>query len=327
MIEKGESKGLLVSFIITDYNIPLELLKECIDSVLAVGLLPQEREVILVDDGSDASPWERLEEYHKDIKYIRQENQGLSAARNLGLEQASGKFIQFVDGDDCLIVKNYNIIAGKLKNPDSFLQDTDIIMFKSSGTPCPRVSAARLLKLFLYTSGRDFLKKNSLKAAAWGYVFRRGLLGDLRFTPGILHEDEEFTPLLLLRTGNVLFTSIRAYYYRRREDSIVHNTSQEHIDKRMGDLFGVIMRLRGLSATREGEALKRRTRQLSMDYIYNAMTMAGSYEKYLEYEEPLLKYRILPLPLGTYTVKYLLFSLMTRLRPGRRMMYKILSRK
>ncbi len=106
----------------------------------------------------------------------------------------------------------------------------------------------------------------------------------------------------------------------------MHNKSEEHIDKRFNDFFGVIMRLRSRSMSKDGEALTRRVDQLVMDYLYNAMTTV-SYEKFLDYVKPLTDYRLLPLPLRTYTVKYLLFSLLTRSGASRKLLYKILSRK
>ena len=60
----------LVSFIITTYNLPLEYLVECLKSILQLSLNSREREIILVDDGSDISPINDLVEYQDDIIYI-----------------------------------------------------------------------------------------------------------------------------------------------------------------------------------------------------------------------------------------------------------------
>lgn len=326
MTEKDNTTEPLVSFIIADYNLPLTLLSECVDSILAVNLLPQEREIILVDDGSYLSPWPELTHYHGSVKYIRQDNQGLSVARNTGMEQARGKYIQFVDGDDCLIKKNYDIIIDKLRKPGSYLQSVDIIMFRESYQKTARPSLSSLLRLFWYTPSKDYLKRKNIRGSAWGYVFRREIARGLRFTPGILHEDEEFTPLLLLRTDTVLFTSIKAYYYRWREASITNCREEEHVDKRFRDFLGIILRLRHHSLTSGGEALTRRVHQLTMDYLYNAMTTARGYEKFRIYIQPLREYRLLPLPIRPYTAKYVVFSLLTRTVAGRRMLYNILSR-
>ena len=114
----------LISFIVTYYNLPPQLLGASIDSILALSLAPEEREIIVIDDGSEESPLETLREKWNDILYIRQQNQGLSAARNLGIEACRGTFIQFVDGDDLLNTSNeyypknaYLESAGMAVNP------------------------------------------------------------------------------------------------------------------------------------------------------------------------------------------------------------------
>lgn len=97
----------LVSFIVTTYNLPVEYIKECLDSILQLSLSDKEREIILVDDGSDICQLNELSEYLTHIIYLRQPNQGVSVARNYGMMMAKGRFIQFVDGDDYLIQSAY----------------------------------------------------------------------------------------------------------------------------------------------------------------------------------------------------------------------------
>ena len=97
----------IVSFIITTYNLSLNYLKECLDSILKLSLNAKEREIILVDDGSDISPLNDLAEYQNQIIYLRQPNQGVSVARNYGIMIAKGNYIQFVDGDDYMLQAAY----------------------------------------------------------------------------------------------------------------------------------------------------------------------------------------------------------------------------
>ena len=61
----------LVSFIVTCYNLPVDMLCECIDSILKLSLQPDEREIIVVDDGSEVSPMNDLLKYGDDIIYVR----------------------------------------------------------------------------------------------------------------------------------------------------------------------------------------------------------------------------------------------------------------
>ncbi len=96
----------LISIIVPVYNVE-EYIKECIDSIINQDY--KNIEVILVDDGStDMSP-QICDEYTKKdnrIKVIHKENEGVSAARNVGIEKSNGEWITFVDADDW-IEKNY----------------------------------------------------------------------------------------------------------------------------------------------------------------------------------------------------------------------------
>ena len=75
----------LVTFIVTCYNLPPSMLCQCIDSLKALSLNPEEREIIIVDDGSEVSPMEALKDYENDIIYLRKSNGGVSSARNMGV--------------------------------------------------------------------------------------------------------------------------------------------------------------------------------------------------------------------------------------------------
>ena len=81
----------IVSFIVTTYNLPIDYIKECLDSILQLSLNPKEREIILIDDGSDICPLNDLAEYLPNIIYLRQPNQGVSVARNYGMKIATGQ--------------------------------------------------------------------------------------------------------------------------------------------------------------------------------------------------------------------------------------------
>ena len=186
----------LVSFIVTYHNEPAEMIEQCLDSIMALSLSDKEREIIMVDDGSDTNIFMALAAYHDKLTYIHQPNKGLSVARNTGLKMATGTYIQFVDADDYLLITAYEhtLDLARYHNPD-------IVLFRfthkhESETP---------FVLPTPVTGAEYMRHNNLRASAWGYIFKRSVLGDLRFTPGILHEDEEFTPQLVQYRRQVLF--------------------------------------------------------------------------------------------------------------------------
>ncbi len=294
----------LVSFIITTYNLPLEYLVECLKSILQLSLNSREREIILVDDGSDISPINDLAEYQDDIIYIRQRNQGLSIARNTGLQNASGKYIQFVDGDDCLIQVGYEHCLDLLR-----YHNPDIVHFTSSNKTFDKEVPYQYSEPI---SGSTYLYNNNLRAAAWCYTFKRDLLQQQRFTPGILHEDEEFTPILFLKAERIITTDTKAYYYRERKDSIMHKTEDKrHYLKRLADTEKVIFQLQEKSnylSEPERIALNRRIAQLTMDYLYNTIVLAQNYKHLEKNIKRLHDKGLFPLPDKKYTKKYQIFA-------------------
>lgn len=319
----------LISFIITYHNEPLTLLAECLRSVLRVRSLMMERgmsegafEIIVVDDGSTVSPLDMLGQMDRSIRCIRQDNQGLSAARNTGLDWARGEYVQFVDGDDALLAHAYCNLC-----PRSAL-DADIILFRFT-TQAPQLPPAASGeqdaqwpgKAATATpqpmeSGANYLLHHNMRASACCYLFRRSRLGKLRFATGLTHEDELFTPLLLLRMHSTRDIPAAAYYYRQRTHSITHTHTSQQRSRRLDDLMDIIRRLRNAASTLpplEKAALTRRVEQLTGDYIYNVYRLECDPARRSHRMATLASEHLLPLPVRTYTPIYWLYSLMLRL--------------
>lgn len=302
----------LVSFIITYYDLPIDLLCECIDSILALSLSRAEREIILVDDGSPYSPLNDLMEHTDDITYIRKTNGGLSDARNIGIRMASGRYIQFIDGDDKLNQTPYEHCLDVVR-----YSHPDMVFFNYSNTECKTVDFNNLNGP---ESGTEYMKHNNLHAMVWGYIFRASILGSLRFTKGIFHEDEEFTPQLLLKAETVYSTDAKAYMYRKRAGSITNDKNLRKILKRLDDSLGVILRLQDMTDSlpmNDSLALRRRIAQLTMDYIYNVISFTRS-RSYVEKRiDELRQHNLFPLPNRDYTRKYKWFRRITNTSFGR----------
>ena len=304
----------LVSFIITAYDLPAEMLCTCVDSILKLSLNRDEREIIVVDDGSKRPAIDDLQGCWDELTYLRQANQGLSAARNHGLQCATGAYVQFVDGDDYLLPAPYEhcLDIARYQNPD-------VVMFLETEKAHPETP-------FLYdgpVSGAAYMHQNNLRSSACGYLFRRAILGSLRFTPGLLHEDEEFTPLLLLRAERVFSTPAEAYFYRRHEASIMSRTDHRHIARRLSDITDIILHLQDVAQHApeiDRVALNRRIAQLSMDYLYNTIRLTHSRHQLAEAIGKLRRHGLFPLPDKAYTRKYTLFRRLVGTRMGRQLL-------
>ena len=308
----------LISFILTYFDLPVQMLCECIDSILALSLNSSEREIIVIDDGSEQSPMNNLQKYGDDIIYIRQKNMGLSEARNTGIQMARGQYLQFVDSDDLLIKAPYEhcINIARQKQPD-------IIVFDFTATSTKDGPYSDLDAM----SGCEYMRHHNIRGTACGYLFQRTTLSDLRFTPGIYNEDEEFTPLLLLRADTICVTSAQAYYYRQRENSIITTPDIRHKLKKLGDTRAIISRL-NIQADRlptdERTALQRRVAQLTMDYIYSIIRQTQS-RHYLDRKlESLRREGLFPLPDRGYTKKYTWFRRLSNSSSGLSLLMRLI---
>ena len=315
-----ENAQPLISFIIPVYNVPAAMLRECLDSILALSLRPFEREIIIVDDGSEASPLADLGTVADDVVYIRQRNAGVSVARNVGLRMATGRFIQFVDGDDLLLQAPYEHVLDQLR----YQPHCDMVLFDFAKTR----DVPLLYDDHGPMAGGEMLRRENIHGSVWGYAFSRSILGSLRFTPGVSYgEDEEFTPQLLLRSECAIRTTAQAYYYRERTTSATGMGTTRSNLQRLNDTKGVILRLKKLAdrmPTADRVAMQRRTAQLTMDYIYNVIVMTRS-SHYLERKiGELSKAGLFPLPNRGYTTKYTWFRRMTNSRVGRAMLLRTL---
>lgn len=302
-----------VSFIIPCYNIGLPLLQRCVESVMALGDRI-EWEAWIVDDGSD-TPTARDYIYNigdARVHYYYQENRKLSGARNTGMELARKEYIHFLDADDYLLTRPTLQALTLLER-----ERPDMLTFrfkKVYGTDTQDETEAPV-RIRYRGDGAGFMKRHNIGGSACGYFFRRACCGDLRFTLGILHEDEEFTPLLYLRMSDVLITDLPVYAYYQRPGSIIHAIDRAHIGKRYHDLTGIMERLLHSAGTMPKSvaraALERRAHMLALAMIYTLTQDAPDSAFVKATLQQLGTLRLYPLPRKAYGLRYTVFRLAT----------------
>lgn len=168
-----------VSIIIPVYNAE-KTLKRCVDSIIRQTY--SDWELLLVDDGSRDTSSKMCDEYAlKDtrIKSFHQRNQGVSAARNLGLDQARGKWILFVDSDDYLLDDTLHL-------GPQYSEDLIVFLFKTLDSQghlnewqsvSPVVCSNRKMMVDYLLSNIHFC----IFRNPWTKFFKRDLIGELRF--------------------------------------------------------------------------------------------------------------------------------------------------
>lgn len=187
-------------------------------------------EIILVDDGStDGSPvlCDKYASENRKIRVIHKDNGGLSSARNAGLEIATGDYILFLDGDDCLVP---NTLSSLSKAANEHFE-CDLIQFRyeevSAATPYGHKVNSALIDYYECDNEHDFFMQlyqlGGVAASACTKLIKRAVLSDLRFKEGIIHEDEQFTTHLLQRCKCVGYCSNEFYKYTMRQGSIIHS--------------------------------------------------------------------------------------------------------
>lgn len=286
------------------------MIKDCLHSILSLSLRPAEREIILVDDGSQKCVIDELDDAKEDIIYIRQRNQGQSAARNMGLKMATGKYVQFVDSDDRLITPVYEHCLDLIR-----FKQPEMVVFDYTNKEKQQV----LFKDHDERTGIDYMTNCNIHGTVCDYIFSRDIIGGVRFIEGIIHEDENFTPRLLLKAKRVVVTDAKAYLYNTRTDSTTNKRTPEAIAKRLDNKLYVIEGLRKLalqSPTDERVALSRRVAQLTMDYIYQIIIETKSRTELDTRLEALKQKQLFPLPERDYTNKYKWFRRMTNSEIG-----------
>lgn len=206
-----------ISVIVPVYKV-LPYLSKCIESIIHQTY--SNLEIIIIDDGSpDECPaiCDEYASHDNRITVLHTENRGLSAARNNGLDIATGDYIMFVDSDDWLelnmIEVLYNNIKeycadiavvaykGELMGENSMLNDNqpDIITFdKWNEIYCHLLPAACPTLAFM----------------VWNKLFTRDVISDTRFPVGKLYEDMSFDRAIFRRCNKVVYSSWIGYHYR-----------------------------------------------------------------------------------------------------------------
>lgn len=217
-----------VSVVIPTYN-RASLISECIESVLRQTY--KDFEIIVVDDGSNDNTEEVAKVFKDTIKYIKQENAGVSAARNRGIRESAGRYVAFLDSDDIWL-------EDKLKLQIDFLErNQDIVMVCGNGIYLDGkdVGKAIIKEGRAQEYERGFI---SLKDAFYRFPIRTSTMlmkRDVLLESGmfntryIVAEDMELVFKILLKYGKAGFINTPLYKLRKGDESLSTNEVRKQL--------------------------------------------------------------------------------------------------
>lgn len=230
--QKEVASDELVSIVVPIYNVELYLTK-CLDSLIKQTY--QNIEIILVNDGStDNSKQICLEYVNKDkrIKYIEKKNGGLSDARNVGIDNANGNYLVFVDSDDYV---NVNFISNLYLNLKETNSDISVCSFKKVSDSYQDISICEenITKCYSGKSKFNNLYNDNadVTTVAWNKMYRKHLFTKIKYPKGKIHEDEFVIFDLLNNSSKIVYSSCEYYYYLQRDNSITATYNIKRTDK------------------------------------------------------------------------------------------------
>lgn len=226
----GEFKmNELISVIVPIYNLE-NYIDRCIKSI--VNQTYQNLEIILVDDGSTDSSREVCDKWgkaDKRINCIHKLNGGLSSARNIGIDTAKGDFIAFVDGDDWIDSRMYEILYTAIATTNGEIATCG--MYLSDGKLKKKYKC--ISKIQVYDKKRvieEILLDHSVDVSVCNKLYRKKVFESLRFPLGENNEDAAVALDSIENVSRVVHVGVPLYYYFQREKSISNTYSKKNLD-------------------------------------------------------------------------------------------------
>ena len=217
----------MISIILPVYNVE-KYIDACMESLLKQTM--EEFELIVVNDGSTDKSGEKCIEWSKKdsrIRLIEQKNQGLSAARNSGLEIAKGEYIAFVDSDDTVENNYLQVLYDNAVKNDAqvsvcnyrLVWETEKLseetVFPAGGKGVETVFTGREATAKIIKENKRFM------ITAWGKLYHKSLTPFLYYPTGRTHEDEFITYKVLYQANKVVVTMLPLYHYLQRGSGIM----------------------------------------------------------------------------------------------------------
>ena len=206
-----------ISVIIPIYNVE-EYLERCVESV--VNQTYKNLEILLIDDGSPDKCYKICDDWAKKdkrIKVVHKENGGLSDARNVGIRYSTGKYLCFIDSDDCIDENYIQYMYQAIKDNCSdiaickFRKFSDVKTLETiQDDPNVQILDNRSLIFKLFESD------NIHFISACTKLYDKNIFYDLEFDIGKLHEDEYIVHKIFAKCKTAVYVPLPLYNYYER---------------------------------------------------------------------------------------------------------------
>lgn len=214
---------MTVSVIVPVYNVE-HYLADCLASIRMQS--HSDLEVVVVNDGSTDASGTICDEFAAQdprFRVIHQANGGLSRARNVGIDQATGTHIVFIDGDDQVAGDHIASMFDAAQESGADIVMCGLVPFGDNPPQFQRTASTTML------TGREAALEFMCRRPQWSScakLYRAQIFDGLRFKPGILYEDLCIAPRFFARAETVVVLGGVSYGYRQRSDSIMARTQR-----------------------------------------------------------------------------------------------------
>lgn len=205
-----------ISIIVPVYKVE-KYLRKCIESILNQTF--SNFELILVDDGSPDLCGEICEEYAKKdsrIQVIHKANGGLSDARNVGIDNAIGNYIGFIDSDDYIEKDMFETLYNDIKDNNSDIACCGYyICYKNI-----KISNNNLDKNLILSREEAIGYIPQISPGAWNKLYKREIFDNIRYPLNKLNEDVFILMDIIEKANKIVFNPKPKYFYIQRQNSI-----------------------------------------------------------------------------------------------------------
>jgi glycosyltransferase involved in cell wall biosynthesis len=204
----------------------------CLDSIFSQSVSERDFEVLCVVDGSPDKSLEILETYkmtHENLIIINQDNQGVSAARNHGIEQSSGDYLLFVDSDDILLDNSLGLIFKTIDNGISEVVVCRAFINENEWQPwCGLFNDKEIV------SSEEAIRRGFLHGSVWGCYYNSSFIkkNNIRFPQGVSNGEDNFFFISCLYYANYIrFEDIELYRVIEESNSLSRTFDIVRLDR------------------------------------------------------------------------------------------------